>query len=62
MPGAMSAIAFEGPIGDMEETLVRIWQKLPGLDRVDHNRYFFEIGGFSLLLIELAGALRRNWL
>jgi hypothetical protein len=50
---ALPAAAFEAPIGDIEETIARIWQELLGIERVGRNDRFFEIGGHSLLAVRM---------
>lgn len=49
---------YEPPRGDMEETLVRIWQNLLKIERVGRHDNFFELGGHSLLIVELLERLR----
>ena len=51
-------VAFETPQGQVEETVVGIWRRLLGLDRVGANDNFFDLGGTSLLAVQSVLALR----
>ena len=50
--------AFETPQGQVEKTVVGIWCRLLGLDRVGANDNFFDLGGTSLLAVQSVLALR----
>jgi long-subunit acyl-CoA synthetase (AMP-forming) len=41
------------PTNDIEKTLVRLWQDVLKLDAVGMNENFFDIGGHSLLVVQL---------
>jgi acyl carrier protein len=61
-PDHLSAAAtrtYEPPQGDVETTIARIWQELLGLDRVGRQDHLFEVGGHSLLAVQLISHLRR---
>jgi amino acid adenylation domain-containing protein len=45
--------AYEGPQGDTEEQLARIWRGLLRLERVGRHDSFFELGGHSLLAMQM---------
>jgi acyl transferase domain-containing protein len=49
---------FEEPQGAIEERLAAIWQDALGLDRVGRNDDFFEIGGHSLLAVQILSKTR----
>jgi amino acid adenylation domain-containing protein len=48
------------PEGEIEQTLAGIWQTLLGLDRVGRDDHFFEIGGHSLLAVQLVTHVRAS--
>jgi acyl carrier protein len=50
---AVAARGYEAPVGEVEETIARIWEELLGLERVGRHDHFFELGGDSLLAIKL---------
>ena len=50
--------ASRGPRTPVEETLTAIWANVLGLDRVDLEDNFFEIGGHSLIAIRLMSRIR----
>ena len=43
----------EAPQGEVEEILARIWQALLRLERVGRSDDFFELGGYSMLALDL---------
>ncbi len=49
---------FEEPEGPIEKRLAAIWQEALGLDRVGRNDDFFEIGGHSLLAVNILAKTR----
>jgi aryl carrier-like protein len=49
---------FVAPRGDLERSLASVWQDLLGLERVGVNDSFFELGGDSLLGIQLVGRMK----
>jgi len=54
-----SSVEFEAPVGEKEVLLARIWADLLGLERVGRSDRFFEIGGHSLLVVQLLDRLRK---
>ena len=42
----------------MERTIAGVWQKMFGLEQVSIAENFFDLGGHSLLLIQMHGQLR----
>ncbi|MFJ6808095.1 SDR family oxidoreductase [Streptomyces anulatus] len=51
---------YTAPSGDTEHALAALWQDLLGLDRVGARDNFFDLGGHSLLGIQLAARLRTD--
>ena len=56
---AFSLRPYEPPRGAAEETLARIWQELLKLERVGRCDNFFQLGGHSLLIVQMLEQLRR---
>ena len=57
------AVASERPgggLGDLEWQLVSIWQEVLGHHRIDVHDDFFDLGGHSLLVIQLHRQLHRR--
>ena len=50
---ALITHAYEAPQGPVEEVLAGIWQELLGVERVGRNDSFFDMGGHSLLIMQL---------
>ncbi|MFF7656621.1 amino acid adenylation domain-containing protein [Streptomyces sp. NPDC007983] len=50
--------AHVAPRTDAERTVARVWAELLGLERVGAEDDFFQLGGYSLLLVRLAERLR----
>ena len=50
---AQPAAQFEAPRGDTEAALARLWAETLGLPRVGRDDNFFDVGGHSLLLVQL---------
>jgi len=51
-------VAYEAPLGKVEEAVAGIWRRLLGLERVGANDNFFDLGGTSLLAVQSVLALR----
>ncbi len=49
-----SGAAYEEPADSLEETLVRIWQSVLGVERIGVHDHFFELGGHSLSVTSMA--------
>jgi len=49
-----------GDLGDLEQQLVSIWQEVLGLQRIGPHDDFFDLGGHSLLVIQLHRQLHRR--
>jgi amino acid adenylation domain-containing protein len=45
--------AYQAPDNDMERKLIEIWQETLQLERVGTNDNFFDVGGHSLLLVQV---------
>nr|WP_256098977.1 non-ribosomal peptide synthetase [Variovorax sp. SG517] len=52
--------SYEATMGEIEDTLARIWCELLGMERVGRNDDFFELGGHSLLAVRLVSQLRER--
>lgn len=57
---AMAATAADGapPTGPVEEILAGIWTELLGLGRISRGVNFFDVGGHSLLIMQLLSRVR----
>jgi phthiocerol/phenolphthiocerol synthesis type-I polyketide synthase E len=49
--------AFEPPVGAAEEAIAAVWREAFGLDRVGRHDNFFDLGGNSLLAIQIVTRL-----
>ncbi len=47
------AVEYEPPANQLEQTIAQCWQTTLGLDRVGTRDNFFDIGGHSLLIVQL---------
>ncbi|HEX2163565.1 MAG TPA: phosphopantetheine-binding protein, partial [Thermoanaerobaculia bacterium] len=54
------AAAFAEPAGELERTVAAVWREALGVDRVGRDDNFFDLGGHSLLLVQVATELRRR--
>ena len=45
---------------DMEQMIANVWQKMFGLERISIEENFFDLGGHSLLLVQMHGRLRET--
>ncbi|NHB98701.1 non-ribosomal peptide synthetase, partial [Photorhabdus stackebrandtii] len=59
---AVAVRGYEVPIGEMETMLAQIWQDLLGLERVGRHDHFFEIGGHSLMVVQLVTRIQTEFL
>ncbi|MBD2782766.1 non-ribosomal peptide synthetase, partial [Xenorhabdus szentirmaii] len=55
---AVVARDYEAPISEPEILLAQIWQELLGLEHVGRHDHFFELGGNSLMAVNLIERLR----
>jgi amino acid adenylation domain-containing protein len=55
----VSEAVFVAPQNELEKTVAAIWQQLLHLDKVSVFDNFFDLGGHSLLIIQVHGALRQ---
>ncbi|MBV9788623.1 MAG: amino acid adenylation domain-containing protein, partial [Chloroflexi bacterium] len=54
------AAAYVAPRNELEQTIAAIWQELLGVDQVGLHDNFFDLGGHSLLVIQLHGQLNER--
>jgi amino acid adenylation domain-containing protein len=50
---ALAAKPYEEPVNDTEQTVATIWKELLGIERVGRDDDFFELGGDSLMAVQL---------
>lgn len=62
VPQAESCV-YHAPQGDIEKSLVFIWQSLLGIpeEEISTSANFFELGGHSLLIVHMAFAIERHF-
>ncbi|WP_052310636.1 non-ribosomal peptide synthetase [Granulicella mallensis] len=48
---------YEAPVGEMEETVARVFAEVLGVERVGRNDSFFELGGHSLMAMRVLSRL-----
>ncbi|HZD37289.1 MAG TPA: phosphopantetheine-binding protein, partial [Actinomycetes bacterium] len=53
------AAGWTAPRGELEATLARIWGEVLGVERVGADDDFFELGGNSLVAVQLIGQVRK---
>lgn len=51
---------YEAPEGDAEQALAQIWQDVLGLERIGRNANFFELGGDSILSLQIVTKAHRS--
>ena len=56
-----SGDGYEPPSGESEQAIAALWQDLFGIERIGARDNFFEMGGNSLLAIQLVFRLRRTF-
>jgi amino acid adenylation domain-containing protein len=47
------------PEGEVEQQIAEIWRRMLGIDRVGANDSFFDLGGSSMVAVELLAEIRR---
>jgi amino acid adenylation domain-containing protein len=52
-PEAYASRSYEAPEGELEEMIADIWSELLAIDRIGRSDNFFEIGGHSLLAMQV---------
>ncbi|GAB2879590.1 hypothetical protein GCM10027277_55990 [Pseudoduganella ginsengisoli] len=50
--------AYEAPAGEQEQALAAIWCALLGIEQAGRHDHFFDLGGNSLLAVQLASQVR----
>ena len=57
------ATTYEAPRSEMERSIATIWQEVLHLEKVGVNDNFFDLGGHSLLMVQVHNKLREsvNW-
>lgn len=51
---------YAGPQDELEERIAAVWRKVLGLKRVGVYENFFEVGGHSLLMVQLHRGVRES--
>jgi amino acid adenylation domain-containing protein len=52
---------YKEPAGRAEAAVAKIWQELLGVDRIGVKDNFFDLGGHSLLVLQMVGKLKRHF-
>jgi amino acid adenylation domain-containing protein len=62
-PGGESILqhVYEPPQGDVEIKLAALWQDLLGIERIGRRDHFFEMGGYSMLVVRLGFAIKKHF-
>lgn len=50
---------YEPPVGAVEEALAKIWSELLGVKNVGRNDNFFDLGGHSILVVQLISQINK---
>jgi acyl transferase domain-containing protein/acyl carrier protein len=58
-PGAAIAADYVAPASEIERITAQIWERLFGIERIGTQDDFFQLGGNSLLAIQLMSQLRK---
>jgi amino acid adenylation domain-containing protein len=53
---------YEAPVGPIESALAEVWQALLGLERIGRQDHFFQLGGHSLLIVQMIDRLEKRGL
>jgi len=56
---ARASVAYQPPRGDVEVALAQIWSRALKIERVGRDEDFFELGGDSILSIQIVSQARR---
>ena len=57
--GAYATRGYEPPVGELENTVTRVWAEVLKRDRVGRKDNFFDLGGHSLLILKMTSLLRQ---
>ncbi|HEX8852342.1 MAG TPA: amino acid adenylation domain-containing protein, partial [Pyrinomonadaceae bacterium] len=57
--GDTAADAYVAPVTEMERTVARLWQELLGREKVGAHDNFFDLGGHSLLMVQMQSRLQQ---
>jgi microcystin synthetase protein McyB len=57
---AYAARGYEAPLGDIETALAQIWCDVLKLERVGRHDHFFELGGNSLVAVQVMSRVRQQ--
>ncbi len=52
---------FVAPIGDLEETIAKVWEKVIGINSIGRNDNFFELGGHSISAIQSVRKIKNEY-
>ncbi|MBL6449338.1 amino acid adenylation domain-containing protein [Fulvivirga sp. 29W222] len=52
-------VEYEAPVGAMEEALATVWQELLSVDQVGRQHNYFELGGDSIISIQVVSRIRK---
>jgi amino acid adenylation domain-containing protein len=55
---AYASPAYEPPEGELEQILAQIWMELLGVERVGREDNFFQLGGHSLVAVQLVSRIK----
>ncbi|MFL6256007.1 MAG: non-ribosomal peptide synthetase, partial [Pyrinomonadaceae bacterium] len=56
-----TGVSYVAPRDRIEETVARIWQEVLGVERVGAHDNFFDLGGHSLLMVQVHSRLRETF-
>lgn len=57
---AYASRQYEPPEGEIEEALAQIWSELLGVDRVGRHDNFLELGGHSVIAVQLVARIEQT--
>ncbi|HVF55935.1 MAG TPA: amino acid adenylation domain-containing protein [Pyrinomonadaceae bacterium] len=52
-PGVGRCVSYVAPANDIEQAIAAIWQKALGIESVSTDENFFDLGGHSLLMVQV---------
>jgi acyl transferase domain-containing protein/acyl carrier protein len=53
-------IAYVAPVSEIERVIAGVWQELLGIENIGRDDNFFDLGGHSLLLVQMQGTLSKR--